>query len=233
MKEKTDFLSELKNNKGAIFIDTSSDSSTIIIAFGGMKGNLGIPAFEFFKILSPLDAKKMFIRDLDQNLYFGGLPGITDGIDGIVEHLKGKFEEFGVKRVVIIGNSAGANAAILFGILLNADRVVAFSPKTFITPMKRLIFWDHQWWENHIRVYFTKGVNSEYWDLKKLLSKFDVKTEFLLHYSRNNRIDSMHCKRMASFPNVKIKGFDYDGHDLVRYLKQTGELQKIISRLLD
>ena len=205
----------------------------MIIAFGGMKGNMGIPVFEFFKILSPLDAKKMFIRDLDQNLYFGGLPGITNSIDGIVDHLKSKFKELGIKRVVVLGNSAGANAAVLFGILLNADKVVAFSPKTFITPLKRILFWDHQWWKNHIRVYFTRGVKSEYWDLKKLLLKSDIKTRFQLHYSLQNRIDSMHCRRIAVHPNVEIKGYEYDGHDLIRYLKKTGDLQQIISRILN
>ena len=233
MGNETDFLSKIKNSKEAIFTDTKSSNSTIIIAFGGMKGNLGIPVFEFFKILSPLDTKKMFIRDLDQNLYFGGLPGITDSIDGIGDHLKYKFEELGIKRVVVLGNSAGANAAVLFGILLNAEKVVAFSPKTFITPLKRILFWDHQWWENHIRVYFTKGVKSEYWDLKKLLSKSDIKTKFQLHYSLHNRIDSMHCERMSKCPNVTIKGYEYKGHDLVRHLKETGELQKIITHILD
>ncbi len=233
MEDKTDFLSELKNSKEAIFTDASSDNSTIIIAFGGMKGNMGIPVFEFFKILSPLNAKKMFIRDLDQNLYFGGLSGITNSIDGIVDHLKETFKELGIKRVVILGNSAGANAAVLFGILLNADKVVAFSPKTFIAPLKRLLFWDHQWWKNHLRVYFTKGVNSKYWDLKKLLSKSDIKTRFQLHYSLQNRIDSMHCERMSVFPNVNIIGYEYKGHDLVRHLKETGELQNIIAKILN
>ncbi len=233
MGNETDFLSELKNSKEAIFIDATSDSKTIIVAFGGMKGNLGIPVFEFFKILSPLNAKKMFVRDLDQNLYFGGLPGITNSIDGIGDHLKSKFKELGTKRVVVLGNSAGANAAVLFGILLNADKVVAFSPKTFITPLKRILFWDHQWWKNHIRVYFTKGVNSEYWDLKKLLSKSDVKTKFQLHYSLHNRIDSMHCERMSGFPNVNVKGYEYKDHDLVRHLKETGELHNIIANILD
>ncbi len=72
-----------------------------------------------------------------------------------------------------------------------------------------------------------------YWDLKKLLSKSDKKTIFQLYYSNQNRIDSMHCERMSAFPNVNITGYEYKGHDLVRYLKKTGELQKIISRVLD
>jgi hypothetical protein len=58
--------------------DLGSDSTTLLVAFGGMAGQLGMPPFEFFKATGGIPVKRLFVRDLHQAWYHRGIPGHGD-----------------------------------------------------------------------------------------------------------------------------------------------------------
>ena len=61
-------------------LDMGADSGTLLIAFGGMQGQLGMPPFEFFKATGAIPVKKLFVRDLRQAWYHRGIPGHGESI---------------------------------------------------------------------------------------------------------------------------------------------------------
>ncbi|MGH2980266.1 MAG: hypothetical protein ACRDLQ_11620 [Solirubrobacterales bacterium] len=43
--------------------DVEPESERLIVVFGGLAGGLGMPPFEFFRTLSEVDVKTVFVRD--------------------------------------------------------------------------------------------------------------------------------------------------------------------------
>ena len=70
--------------------------------------------------------KAIFVRDVWKSWYVNGINAQLNTQDKLADFLKTICER---KKIVTVGVSAGATAAILFGCLLKADRIVAFSPQ--------------------------------------------------------------------------------------------------------
>ena len=123
-------------------IRSGKHNDTLMVFFGGMGKKFGgIPPFEFLNYTDKYfsDIARHFYIDIHQSFYTKGFRGITKSIDESVEHLRQ--EMIGYKKINFYGVSAGGYAAILFGSLLNVDRVVSFGGPTKIKvgPYKDLI----------------------------------------------------------------------------------------------
>lgn len=116
-------------------LDLAPDSKNLYLFFGGIASNLGMPPFEFFNASKVVDDSRMFIRDFGQVWYHAGLPGFSDDIPSTVEYFRGELERIAPENIVIVGNSMGGFAAILFATLLGRGRVIAFAPQTYIGPI--------------------------------------------------------------------------------------------------
>lgn len=200
----------------------------MIIAFGGIYGALGMPPFEFFNITSDLDANKIYIRDLYQSWYHRGIPRIAKNIDDIAKYIMQELKRYLQKQLIVCGNSMGGYAAMLFGFLLNADIVHAFSPQTFISKGKRTFYGDNRWKKEIEVTYEAMNASPAYFDIKEPLSGKAVKTEFHIYYSCMDRLDKIHAERMKDNPRIILHPYKDLGHGVVRHLKETGQLREIL-----
>ena len=74
-----------------------------------------------------------------------GIPGIGSSATDIRDFLNDVIASADVDRVVMAGASAGGFAALLFGTWCGADKVIAFSPQTFIDRENRRQSEDDRW----------------------------------------------------------------------------------------
>lgn len=219
------------NDTDSYFSDFNQDSETMLIAFGGSAGELGIPAFEFFKSTSLFAVKKIYFRDLDQAWYHQGIPGIASNIDGVANFLTDQISRQKVKHTLMVGNSMGAYAALLFGWLTNADRVLAFSPQTFINTMLRLYYRDKRWPEQIKRAH--RANQKQYFDLRKFfLTRSNKNTAIGIYYPTASYLDRYHASRMKSIQNIRLFPHTSPTHSFVRELKTKGELDRILRQNL-
>lgn len=226
---KSEFEKSIENPNSPIAIDCSSNHRSLLIAFGGIAGKLGVTPFEFFNLSKGFDVNRIYVRDLSQAWYHRGLPGVADNIDGIVTFLREKINQYQAKKVILVGNSMGGYAAILFGILLDADIVHAFSPQTFINRLNRLRYLDRRWRKQLQNTY--RLVDKRYFDLRPVLkaNHKKLKCKFNIFYSHTHRLDRIHAEHLRSLPNVNLYAFQSGGHRLVGHLRDSGELNKIIT----
>src|ERR1700677_2024015 len=68
-------LSRLRQSKDPMKLELEGEDRTLIIAFGGMAGEFGMPFFEFLKATEGLPVKRLLVRDLRQAWYHRGIPG--------------------------------------------------------------------------------------------------------------------------------------------------------------
>ena len=135
------------------------------------------------------------------------------------------------KRVVFLSNSSGGYAAILFGLLLKIDKVIAFSPQTFFGPFKNTINRDFRWAKQQFKIY-QKQKNPKYFlDLKKLVRKigFDG-VDIEIYYGVNSILDSKHYKNIKKFA-FTFHLYPFGGHQLIKDLKKRGILKQILNNL--
>ena len=83
--------------------------------------------FEWYKCRIANTHKHIFIRDVFKQWYLAGINAEISNIDEMIEWLKDETKDY--SRIVTVGSSAGAFAAILLGSVLGASRVLAFNPQ--------------------------------------------------------------------------------------------------------
>lgn len=188
---------------------TIEGNQTLIISFGGLGLQFGqIPPFEFLKTLQQIVPQytKHFYIDIHRAWYHHGIDGISTDIETTQLYLSNIIKSY--DKVIFIGTSAGGYAAILFGSLLNVDKVIAFIPQTVLER-------DHSPYAN--------------------LNSFINSTTSYYVFGDPNAIDPTdlhcysHCMNLAQHPNVEI----IPKRNLnLPTMRDTGELQTILKTLL-
>jgi pimeloyl-ACP methyl ester carboxylesterase len=153
-----------------IVVDLSIEGSSLLVAFSGGRGRIGFSNFEFLKISRALNAIIIFVRDFQQMYYLRGVSEEYNTVEKTADHLRELIEKAQVDRVVFCGVSMGGYAAVLFGVLLNADLILALGPRTTVKWFHRLYYLDTKGsFEILVRIIlFFKG-DPRYMDLKDFL----------------------------------------------------------------
>lgn len=219
----------LKDSTLSIASDLSRPGEPLLIAFGGRAGAMGILPFEFFRVTQELDVNKVFLRDLNQIWYQAGLKGHTTGIDDTAELLRQTIESISPSRVIVVGNSMGGYAALLFGILLAADSVHAFVPKSLLNAPEYL----HNK-ESYLEL--NDHYPDTYFDIKQImLDHIGVasKTELHVYFDPANAMDKKHADYLGSLRQISLHRVRAGGsHAVVKELNQTDRLKNIIRTAL-
>lgn len=223
----SDFETTLNDPTASVAVHHRPGNRTVLIAFGGLIGAIGFPPFEFFNLTRELPVTRIFVRDIRQTWYQRGLPGIADDIDGITAFLRETVIALGAERIVVVGNSMGGYAAIIMGLLLEADAVHAFVPQTFMDRRNVRAHRDDRFYRYACRLRCVRG--ARYLDLVRLLRKrVHSQCDINVYYATDHTADRIHAERLRGLPTVKLHPFHSGGHELIRQLRDDGRLAKII-----
>lgn len=208
--------------------DYSADSDVMIIVFSGLKQRPGgVPGFSFQQVLGGVPARKLYVRDLRRAWYLRGLPGLSANVKETAAFFAREVQEQRIRRVVLTGYSLGGFAALLFGNLLGADEVHAFSPQTFISLSRRIWYRDHRW-QRYVLKLHCSAACLEVCDLRPLLARPSRQTRKFVYYAKDSRLDKLHALRLAGLPGVEFRAFDEGSHRLVTALRDSGDLRRIL-----
>ncbi|MCD4729746.1 MAG: hypothetical protein K8R74_04035 [Bacteroidales bacterium] len=219
---------EIENTETGIMVDLNCKNN-LLVSFGGVKQGIGTPIFEFFNSLSELDCDKIFLRDFKQAWYQKGVDDDIDNIEKVKDFLEKLITEKGYKKICFLGNSMGGYAAILFGSILNVDKVLSFAPQSFIDKRHRLFYRDNRWQNQIANISSSKDEKVQYLDLKLHLNNYKKnKTKIEIYYSHKHRLDTIHAERLKKFMNIELNPIYGDGHEIVKTMRDTGKLINII-----
>lgn len=217
----------------SVIKEFNDTSKSLYIFFGGIKALIGMPPFEFYNSAKLLDENKMFLRDFSQSWYQSGLKGISTDALGTARYIETTVNELRPENVCFVGNSMGGFAAILFSELtqLHAPNisVIAFSPQTFISPALRRRHRDKRWWKQLLKMRLVNLFNKNiFMDLDSLMSSSQRKRNIRLYIGKDDAIDIIHTNHIAKHQGVKINIFENGGHNIVKVLRDNGQLQQIM-----
>jgi hypothetical protein len=229
-----DFNSLVARPDAHVVLDLATESSTLLVLFGGIAGGVSMPVFEFFRLTSGFPAKKAFLRDPRRGWYQLGIPGVGDSPADVRALLSAAIERARAERVVMAGASAGGFAALLFGAWCGAGEVLAFSPQTFINGENRRLAGDSRWPEQIDALHKALAADgrSVTLDLLDVLPVAPGKTRYQVHVSTDDPLDLYHAQRISGRAGVEIVEHERGGHRLVKTLRDRGLLQPMLRQAL-
>jgi pimeloyl-ACP methyl ester carboxylesterase len=214
-------------------LDMESDARTLLLAFGGLNRQIGMPPFEFFSLTRDIPVKRLFVRDPRQAWYHCGMPQHGASLMSVADSLRGLIARHDVERLVVVGNSAGGYAALVFGTLLGAETVLCFAPQTVLDLKVLAAAGDHRW-DDNLRPHARTGALDPHWiDLQRALpGARRADTRYEIYFDDSSLLERWHAERLLGIEGVRLYRFGHGDHDLVRMLRETGALERILRRAL-
>jgi hypothetical protein len=211
-----------------------ADSSTLLVAFGGIREGFVIPVFEFSNFTARFGVKRLFVRDLRQAWYHRGVPRHGARLKDVADYLGRLIAEHDPQRVVMTGVSAGGYAALVFGTIMRADVVLAISPQTVIDPEVLAALDDHRWdaWAEALTA--AHALDRDWADLREALpAAGNSGTRYEVYFAESDPLDKLHAERLGGLPRVKLFRFGRGGHFVVREMRASGALDNVLRRALE
>ena len=202
-------------------------SDTLVVAFQAHeKAVFGTTVDEFKKTLSELSYDTLKINDITGYYFFNGIDGTYDSIKKVL----GKLSEYisGYTKTIFMGNCGGGHAAILYGTMLNVDKVIGFNPATYLDQKTLLLNKDGR--EDRL---ISLDQSIEYLNLKPYLDKKVYDTKIYSIVSQNTDTHVKQSNNILSCPNVSIEFIDCETPKVALYLKNQNQLISKIEEIVE
>lgn len=204
------------------FYFENNESKTLLIIFSGFGQKNSKPTFIFYNLLRNLKTcNKLFIRDLSCTWYLKKNNFFRQRIH---EYMKSG----GYTKNIFMGCSAGGYAAILFGSILNASNILAFSPQTILNKDKEIKLNDFRF-SNTCRYVQTLPDISDKLNLQNVMNDSNIQIYF--GETADKGLDSKHAHFLQN-KNIILHSYQTNQHTIALYLRDKGLLMPIISKVL-
>ncbi len=204
-----------------------------------------LPAFAFFASLKRLEGSidvphnRLLIRDTVNAWYHRGIPGLGAHVDEVAATLRGLIGSIRPSRVITVGQGMGGYGAIMFGMLLNADQIVAFVTLSHLKASEAACHGDRRFLAV-MEELEADPPRSVYDDLLQLGAAVDFRGELHLvfgtHPGRDDGIsgnlDAMHALRLSRLHNVHLHPYPDSNRAVVQWLTEHRQLDDLFVRLL-
>lgn len=159
--------------------------------------------------------KHIFVRDVFKQWYLSGINSNIDSQEKLFDYLKK--ETYGY-NIINVGSSAGGYAAILYGSLLKAERVLAFNPQFEIASLLS----STSEFTNPL-IFRCKDKKGMFYDIKDMLSSNTRIFYFLSLNSKWDAEQSLYVGKKKNLYRIKFK----TSHHGIPFLKVA--LKKVIN----
>jgi hypothetical protein len=225
-------------------IDRVYPGLPLVLAFGYARYD-ALPHFDFFKPMKKLEDRlccrfnKILVRDVLNMWYHRGVPGLGADLDEVAGGLRALIEAIRPSRIVSIGQSMGGYAAILFGMMLGVDRIVAFGPLSHLDPGEAVRYCDRSFLPA-MQALRADPPSPYYTDLVQLGRALDFRGELHVIFGTHPRdddgvssnFDAVHALRLARLPRVYLRPYPESAHAIVDWLIKHEKAEDLLSGLL-
>ena len=230
-----------------VLVDRIVPGAPLVIAFGFVSWT-SRPAFDFFGRLRKLEQvsgqplNKILVRDSGNAWYHRQIAGLGNHVDETAQALRELVRRIAPSQVTTLGQSMGAYAAVMYGLLLDAQQIVAFGPLSFLDVQQARLYHELRW----LPVMESLAQDpplSGYYDLAALC-RARARDDTQLHLvfgtrpdvanlgasaSESVNLDAMHAQRLAAFGRCTLHPFPQSGHAVVQHLIDTQRINGLLA----
>lgn len=201
-------------------------AETLLVIFGGAAGQVDITFSLFYRLLRARISSMLFVRDVEDTRYLGGIVGLGSDFDSTVDALRGIAERSGAKRLLMIGNCQGAGAAIRYGVAANAEAILAFDPRIGLPNMASL--------KPVEASKFSQAV-ARFGDIRsvdEIYSNAPDKPRLFVIYDSNREPQATRARELGRIEGATAAGIPVVRSQLLRILLAEGLLTPILSEFV-
>jgi len=93
----TPFERRVRDPASGYAADFEVDSDTLMIVFAGIRGEVGIPSYDFLSISAAQSVKRLFLRDHRRSWYQLGVQGLAGSAQELADALREMIAQTGVE----------------------------------------------------------------------------------------------------------------------------------------
>ena len=165
--------------------------------------------------------------------------GAADDLPGLAQWLREQVRLLEPSRTVLLGNSAGAYAAIALGALVDADEVVAIVPRSALSDEVNDRVGDDRLADRRAGVQHLGPL-----DLVPLVQREAARrwaehggrpayrTRFRVLHALDGAQDRAHAGRLTGLPETVVQAYPRGDHRLAAVLRAGGELDPLVAAAL-
>jgi hypothetical protein len=232
------------NAAAGCLIDRLYPGKPLLICFA-YRELQNLQGFDFFgrskKLEQRFDVKfnRILLRDLFNSWYQKGVPGLGVDVDEVTESLRTLISIIRPSRIITIGQSMGAYAAIMHGMLLGADQIVAFGPLSHFDPAAAMRYGDNAFLSS-MQALQRDRPRSVYIDVVQLGRELDYRGALHVIFGTHPRLDdgvsgnfdAVHALRLAQLPNTILDAHPQADHGIAGWLVDHAKMDDLLARLL-
>jgi pimeloyl-ACP methyl ester carboxylesterase len=225
-------------------IDRVQPGVPLILCFGFVNWKK-LPIFDFFGRTKKLEIRmdqplnRILVRDIENSWYHRGVPGLGAHVEEVAASLRGLIRSIRPSCVWTIGQSMGGYAATMFGMLLNADRIVAFGPLSFLDPEKALLYGERRFLPVMNRLAADRP-KSYFDDLVRLGTSLNYQGALNVVFGTHpggeatelGNLDAIHALRLARLANVSLYPHPQSDHLVVKWLSDNQLMDGLLDKIL-
>jgi hypothetical protein len=202
-------------------------NNTLVVAFQAHENTVfGTTVDEFKGVLNQLDYDTVKINDINGQYFFNGIDETYDSFEKVLELLSGYTS--GYTKTVFMGNCAGGHAAVLFGTMLNVDKVIGFNTVSYLDQASLVLNNDGREEEVNFLDQSIENLN-----LKSYLDNSDYTTQIHSIVAQNTDRHVNQSNNISTCPNVNIEMIDCDIPQVAFYLMRRNELVTKIVNIIE
>ncbi len=213
----------------SVLIDYAGEGEVLVITFGfyDFAGNHRFDFYGRLKKLEQLSGRKIskiLLKDRANSWYQSGIAGLGDTVDECVAALRQLISTLKPRKVITLGQSMGAYGALVYGLLLGADKAIACGSLSTINPEVLELIRDHRWLPP------LRATTRYYDDIPTLIAQQGGKTAVELFFGTYPEgsaqrmecvnYDALHAMRSYGLPNVTLFPAHQSAHVIVEYWKR-------------
>lgn len=230
-----------------VLIDRIVPGAPLVIAFGFVSWTTR-PAFDFYGRLRKLEQasgqhlNKILVRDSGNAWYHRRIAGLGNHVDETAQALRELVRRIAPSTITTLGQSMGAYAAVMYGLLLDAQQIIAFGPLSFLDVEQARLYHELRW----LPVMESLAQDpplSGYYDLAALCrARATADTRMHLVFgtrpdaanagagaSESVNLDAMHAQRLAAFGRCTLHPYPHSGHAVVQHLIDTRRINGLLA----
>jgi hypothetical protein len=196
-------------------------ASTVLFAFTGMFGGLGMPLPLLHRWFGQVGVHVVYLRDSPRQAYNEGIRSLAPDYSGTLDALRRIARDLTASRIVCYGNSSGGYGALRYALDLRAEAVLVFGAMTnlcaeFVSS------------EAFARYRLNPGP-----DLRPLYLSADRRPHVHILYGADNEMDATQAGNLAGIPAVTLEAVPaWKGHDVFVQVIAEGRLPTLLRALL-
>jgi hypothetical protein len=198
-------------------------SNTLVVAFQAHESTVfGTTVDEFKGILNQLDYDTIKINDINGKYFFDGIDETYNSFNKVLELLSGYTS--GYTKTVFIGNCAGGHAAVLFGTMLNVDKVIGFNTVSYLDQESLILNNDGR--QDAVN-FLDQSIDNL--NLKSYLDNSDYTTKIHSIVAQKTERHVKQSNNISTCPNVTIEMIDCDIKVAYYLMRKNQLISKIVS----